>query len=206
MVKQIEIDINADEIIRELRGIGELTNKALSAGINNAAFGLRKFWIADMNVFLHRPSFFTKKVFVRKSKPDNLIAITLLPKLQAEYLSKVIDGGIRRPGDYATLNGQILSPVNARLNKLGNFPRSPKRWLATVEEKIKGSFVGSPGGPDSDNRKAVYKRLKNNKLKLLAIFVQTVEYDKQLPLEKTTETYAPAADQAIQKQLERFLK
>lgn len=199
------VDINADDIIRQLRAIGDTANKALSRGLNDSAFGLRQFWISDINTFIHNATAFTRKVFVKKSDPNNLIALTFLPSIQSEYLNKVIEGGVRRPGDYATLNGEILVPVGARLNKAGNFPLGPKRWLASLEERIKGAFVGVPGDEEG-KQGAVYQRLRNGRLKLLAVFEQAIEYDDQLPLEKTTETYASQAEREMQKNLDRLLR
>lgn len=201
---RITVDINVADILRQLRGIEGQANLAISGGLNDSAFGLRRFWQADINTFVDRPTNFTRKVFVKKSSPSNLIALTFLPRIQAEYLTPLVEGGLRRPGDYGTLSDDILVPVNARLNKFGNFPLGPKRWLGRLEERIRGGFVGSPQGGD-EGRGAVYQRLARGRLKLLAVFRQTVDYDKTLPLEETTETFAPEADKLMQQNLDRVL-
>ena len=202
--EQIEININVDDIVRQLRGIKGLAEKGISRGLNDAAFGLRTFWIADLNTFLDKPTAFTKKVFVKKSTPDNLTALTFLPRIQSEYLNLAIEGGVRRVGDYATLDGAILTPVKARVNTFGNFASGPKRWLATVQQRIKKSFIGSPDGSGDSN--AVYQRLAKGRLKLLAVFRETIQYEKQLPLERTTETFVDDADRIMQKNLDRLLR
>lgn len=204
MVRQtIEVDINVTQIIRELRGIEVNVNKGLSRGLNDAAFGLRRFWIADIKTFLDNPVAFTKKVFVKKSTPSNLVALTFLPPIQAQYLQNVVEGGVREVGDYASLSSSLLVPVNARVTAAGNFPQGPVRWLARLEERLRGAFVGAPG---DSGRSAVYQRLRSGRLKLLAVFRQTVEYEKTLPLEATTATYVDQADREIQKNLDKLLQ
>ena len=204
MAERISVDIDVKRITRQLKLIGVDARKGLSGGLHDAAFQLRSLWIADINRFIDNPKPFTKKVFVKKSNPDNLISTTFLPPIQSEYLKNVIEGGLRRPGDIGTLSATILIPVNARLTKAGNFPRgSAVRWLATVEEKIKGAFVGSTGG--EEGRTAVYQSFKSGKIKLLAVFERTIQYDRQLPLEKTTEQFAGRADDILQRSLDRVL-
>lgn len=202
----VNVQINTNEILRQLRGIETIVNKAIVRGLNDAAFGLRQFWLADINTFVDNPTAFTRKVFVNKARPGNLTATTFFPRVQSEYLQKITEGGVRRAGDYATLDRTVLLPVKARLNKFGNLSLGPRRWLATIEERTKGggAFVGSPSG--KGGRQAVYQRMRNGKLKLLAVFSKTVDYDRdQLPLAKTARLFSTDADRFMQDNLNKLL-
>lgn len=197
------IKVNINDVIKQLKGIEKEVHIGVSRGLNDAAFGLRGMWLDDINTLVDDPTAFTKKVFVKKARPDNLVSKTFIPPLQSEYLNKITEGGVRRPGDYATLSNSVLSPVKARLNKAGNFATGPKRWLATLNTRIKGggAFVGSPTGASGQG--AVYQRLKKGKLKLLAVFADSVEYEQRLDLERTTETFISEADRIIEKNIKR---
>ena len=203
----ISVSINTEQIMAALRGIEEDALKAVSGGLNDMAFGLRTNWIQDIEQNVNNPTSFSKKVFVNKSTPKNLTSSTYIPRLQSEYMGGIIEGGVRRVGDYASLKSNLLVPVKARINKFGNLPLGPKRWLGTLEDRIKGSFVGSPDGGSSEKggQAAVYQRLKRGKLKLLAIFKKTIDYDKALPLYETAEVFTTDADDIMQRNLERVL-
>ncbi len=196
---RIDVDINADDIIRQLNGLGELARKGITRSMNDAAFSLRKDWIRDVEEDITDPVGFTKRIVVRKAANAEGEALTFFPDIQAEYLSKILEGVARRAGDYATLNKSILIPVKAKLNKFGNFRRSPRAWLATVEERVKGAFVGGPGGG-----KAVYQPTRSG-LKLLAVFVRQSNYKQSLDLETSAENAVGVFDQVIQKNFNSLL-
>lgn len=195
----VTVNVNVSDIKKNLAAIDQDISKAIVDGLNDAAFGLQKIWLDLISSKIDNPTSFTKRVFVKKSTPENFTALTFIPPIQSEYLWFMIEGEDRKPGDIASLNKSLLIPVNSKLNKYGNFSYGPRRWLGTVDESIKGSFVGKPRGPNS--RTAVYQRLKTGRLKLLAIFVDHVKYKTTLPIDKTTEDFASKADQLMQERL-----
>jgi hypothetical protein len=199
---RIEVYINTNDIIRQLRGLSDIARKGITRSMNDAAFSLRKEWISDIERDIDNPKAFTKKVFVRKAKNADAQALTFFPDLQARYLQHVLEGEDRQVGDYATLSGSILAPVSARLNKFGNFAKGPTRWLATVEDRLKGGFVGTPG---QDGRMAVYQE-KRKGLKLLAVFKKRTEYDKSLDLETSAAQALTSFDSIVQKNFNYLLK
>lgn len=77
---------------------------------------------------LDRPKPFIQKGWVRgrtKRGPNGSAVgdVHLLP-IQAQYLTHVIDGGIRRAGDYATTAlGPLVPGRDAQLHAYGNLPR-----------------------------------------------------------------------------------
>lgn len=201
----LEIKINADAVARQLSSIQSLLNKAIADTLTEGARDLQKLWKADIKTFLHRPSSFTQRVFSIRARKDNLVAVTFLPDIQSEYLSLSIGGGLRRVGDVQSLANDLLIPVDKRratTNIAGNFPTGPRKWLATVESRFKGAYIGPPG---ADGRGAVYQRQKSG-LKLLAVFEQTVEYDKILDLERTAELSVKNVDDIMQKNFDLLLK
>lgn len=209
---RVTVDIDVTTLKRQLRAIGDRSDKAFASGLNDAAFELRRKWISDIDRRIHKPKAFTRKVFVKKARDNNLVATTFIPRIQSEYLRNIIEGRDRTPGQIGTLSSSTLVPVKARLTVQGNFPRgSAVRWLATVEQRLKGAFVGTPGrGRALDgglgDSPAVYQRQKSGQLKLLAVFRQRVSYNKQLPLDRTTEEFVPEVDSIIQRNVERFIR
>lgn len=193
---RVDVDINVNDIMRQLQGLSALAHKGITRSMNDAAFDLRKQWMKDIEDDVDNPTTFTKRVVVRKAKDAYGEALTFFPDIQAEYLQRMVEGGKRVPGDYATLNKTILIPVKAKLNKFGNFRRGPRQWLATVEERIKGGFVGSPGG--GKEGKAVYQPTRSG-LKLLAIFTKQSNYSKRLDLERSADQAVRSFDSIVQK-------
>lgn len=186
----MSLDLQVSFDVRELKArfpvIASEIDKGTIRALNDAAFQLRQEWIDDVVANTDKPVAFTKRVFVRKADDGNFESRTFFPEQQSKYLSLLLEGGRRRPGDVGTLRRTILLPVNARLNSSGNFPQGPKRWIATVEERIKGAFVIPLQGRSTagNARSGVFQRLKA-RLKLLAIFEESVDYPAQLPLDKS---------------------
>ena len=213
----VEVTINITQIQRSLRGLNTNLNKAIVQALNDAAFELRKLWRADIRTFVDQPTSFTvgrQNVLVRKAKPNNLISQTFIAPLQARYLQDIVEGGVREIGDLAVTSLGSVVPDKAKLNRFGNFPGGPKRWLAGIEENDDydgEGFVGTPGfsGEGIGPRPAVYERLSGGALRLLAVFEKTVQYDITIPLEKTVEltvdTFDQIFDRVIKKEIDKIL-
>ncbi len=199
----VGVNIDTTNVIKRLRIISNQVNDKLAKGINDAAFGLRSEWLKGIDQKIDHPSKFTRRVFVKKAAPDNLVGEVYLPPTQAEYLSPMITGGDRKPGGVASLRDDLLIPYNGPiLDMAGNFTGGPRKWLATIEQKNEDIFVGSPSAKTP--RKAVYERLSTGRLRLVAFFSKQVEYKKTLDLEGMTEDYQPTVDSIFSKILKEI--
>ena len=118
--------------------------------------------------------------FVAAEKRDDPPTATVLVKdQQAEYLKYQIEGGTRRPGDYATVGkAGAPIPIRQRTNKYGNMPRNRLRTLfGQANEEDSDKFVGQPdGNPDAPF--GIYQRPKGRRrgLKLLVTFEKLTRY------------------------------
>lgn len=193
-----EVIIDTDKLKKDIRVLVGLLNKEIASGINDSAFQLRKIWLDLIDEKIDSPTKFTKRVFVKKATPENLEGVVFIPPLQSEYLRYMVDGETRKVGDVATLKRSILIPIGNKLDRFGNFKFGPKRWIATLEEKVKGAYVAdtSKGG------KAVFQNKRGGKSKLLAVFKTLVPYKQTLPLEQAAEDFAPVAEKIIEKKLQ----
>ncbi len=187
------VKIDTTQVRRGLLNLGKQVDEGTSKGLNDAAFGLRQLWIDDITQNVDDPTGFTKKVFVKKSFPDTLISKTLIPPIQSRYLSKIVAGGVRKIGDYATLTTGSLVPVDAKLNVYGNFPGGPKRWIASSDTKLNAFVIPLKG---NKSNLGVFQRTKR-KLKLLAVIKDDVQYKETLPLDKTVSNFANEAEKII---------
>lgn len=195
----VEVSINIPKLKSSIALLDKDLRKAISSGLNDAAFGLRKVWLDLIEEKIDRPTPFTKKVFVNKAKPDNLQSETFIPPIQSEYLRHMIEGEDRKVGDIGSLPKTLLLPTNnVKLDKYGNFKQGPRRFFSTLG---KNAFIGKPS-EDSNARTAVYEYNKRDgRLKLLAVFQRMTSYKKTLPIEEAAEDYAKQADEILNKKL-----
>ena len=203
-----DVRVDASDVIKQLSRISDNADKIIFKGINDAAFELRSMWLQMIGSDIADPVSFTKKVFVDKATEASPEATVYIPPIQSEYLNLIVEGGVRKGGDYATVgNDQILSPVNIRLNKYGNIPEGPKRYLGKVAAGlIKNTYIGTPSGEDGDGQRAVYQRNKKGKMKLLAVFIQTEPYKKTLPLYDAAEKFSGVVVDKISARIDELLR
>lgn len=209
MTVTTDVRIDATDVIKELSRISDNAEKIIYKGINDAAFELRSMWLKMLGADIANPVSFTKKVFVDKATEALPEATVFIPPIQSEYLNLIVEGGVRKGGDYATVGSdEILAPVNVRLNKSGNIPEGPKRYLGKVAAGlVKNTFIGTPSGDDaSDEQRAVYQRNKKGKMKLLAVFIQTEQYKKTLPLYDAAEKFSDVVVDKISARVDELLR
>lgn len=158
---------------------------AAKSALNNTAKEARERlkeefpeWMSDNGEdgFKAQSTGFTKKGFwsqFGKSKTDPEATVLIRPQ-QAQYMHFVVEGGVRRAGDYATTKGGPLVPVNARRNKYGNLPRTyvqtklrkPKFFWGTIDtsNKLTGYTTG------------LWERMSGGGLKLHAAISQRTRH------------------------------
>lgn len=198
-----ELKIDVPKLKQALALINSKINRVLVDALNECANGLKKDWLGLIQDKVKNPTPFTKKIFVSPAKPDNLVSQTFIPDTQSEYLRLMIEGGERKPGDIATLSKSIIIPVpGTKVNKFGNFSQGPKRWLGQLERTYPKAFVGKPRGEESHT--AVYNRMKNGRLKLLAIFESMVDYKPTLPIDKVAEDFQSKSNSIFEKKLKEI--
>jgi|TARA_R100000482_G_C5090947_1_gene130784 hypothetical protein len=124
---------------------------------------------------LDRPTMFTVKgVKLYKAKPNDPSALVFIPDIQAEYLEKQFEGGMRLPK-----KDKIPVPVDkTKLNAFGNI-----RGKRTGLIKRSTEFMGNVKGIDGVWRRVGGKR--NPKLKLIVAFENSVFYRKRIEFYKT---------------------
>lgn len=119
------------------RGLDDFASKQMpfvvAATLTDVAFRIRKELPNSAEKVFDRQTPFTKRAYAVKkaNKRDNPIqsSVFVLPA-QQKYLGIQSEGGKIQRGDPGTIKGDILEPVNARLNKYGNLPSGPVRYLA----------------------------------------------------------------------------
>ena len=209
MTVQTNISVDVKDLVKTLDRYGVDAEKFLQGAINDSAFNIRKLWLDAIKSKIDSPSPFTtngRTVLVEKARGADIAATVYVQPTQAAYLSKLIEGGVRKAGDLATVGRSVLVPVKATLDKYGNFRGSPKGYLGSLEEKVKGAYVGTPDGSE-DGRRAVYQRSKKGALKLLAVFVDTTKYKPdQLPLFDIADKYEPNVARDVENAIDRLLK
>lgn len=126
------------------------------------------------------PTPFTKKgvgwVGATKAR---LVATVLIKPIQADYLKLQETGGTRKPKGRA-----LVIPSQIRLNKYGNIPRRKLQQLLQKPNVFSGR-VGGVGG--------VWQRMKGGKLKLLARYADSADYEPRFDFAKTAEARARVA-------------
>lgn len=154
---------------------------ATSLAINKTADDVANAITAQMPKKLDRPTPFTLQAYRtrggrfkgKRARKNDLTAILIPGKAQAEYLSYQVFGGTRTPRGQAI--GVPYQP-NARLNKFGNVPN---RRAGLVKRKTE--FVANINGVEG-----VWRRFGRGgkQLKLIHAFENQVSYRPRLPIFK----------------------
>ena len=136
---KINIRSNIKEVIKGMGDIKKQIPFAASKAINNTA---RKLWSEfpeEIERQIVRPVQFTKRAMLyKKATKGNLTATVYAKDIQAEYLSRLEQGGERRPKRKA-----IPIPVGQKRNVYGNMPRRAIRGMMSNKAKY---FSGVPKG------------------------------------------------------------
>ncbi len=175
--------IEVEGINQLIRGLDEANKKlvlrAASDALTTTAFNARTELIDTAKREFDRPNKFTLGGFLVKKasfKKRPIESEVLIKDQQAQYLVFQVFGGVRRAGDYAATKQGVLLGVNQKLNKFGNFPQGPIRYLAI---KTKFDFIIGPSEGRQRLPPGVYKRRgrgKNRRLIFQAAFRDAARY------------------------------
>ena len=176
MTIKIDIKSNAKEVNKKLN----LFQKKhlpfiVSDSINEVGVKAVNAMRSQLAKKLDRPKPFTVKgVNLFKAKPSDLSALIFIPDIQAKYLEKQIEGGVRLPE-----NNKIPVPVDkAKLDNYGNI-----RGRRTGLVKGNKEFIANIKGIDGVWRRVGGKR--NPSLKLRIALENRVFYRKKIEFFKT---------------------
>lgn len=185
MVEQlIEIE-GVDQLIRGLDEAGQvLVTRAASDALTTTAFDVQRETKKTMGRVFEDPNPFTlsafnvgKASFKKRPIEAEVFVNSAAGRDRTPYLTFQVFGGVRGPGDYASTQIGPLLPNAVKLNKFGNFPQGPKRYLGRSSSRRR-EFVGIPRGhPDAPF--GVYRRVGRGgreKLSLLAVFRDKARY------------------------------
>lgn len=186
MAELIEIE-GIEQLIRGLDEANEkLITRAASDALTTTAFDIQKETKNTMARVFDKPNPFTlsafnvsKASFKKRPIESEVFVNDKQGRDRTPYLIFQIFGGVRGPGDYASTKIGPLLPINVKLNKFGNFPQGPKRYLGGSRRRRR-EFAGIPRGhPQAPF--GIYKRLgKDGRagLRLLAVFRDKARYAK----------------------------
>lgn len=184
---QSQVQIDVAEFRKRMDYIGaEAIPRSIADALTSIAFIGQKELNSEVLRVFDRPVEFTKKAFgVEKAsyKKSPIESAVFVRPAQREYLRLQITGGERKEGDYATVGGGVLVPVEVKTDRAGGIPQGPKRFLGSLEEKYKNAFVlktktGFLGV--FQRQRSARGKAKSSGLKLLAAFTQTASYETKL--------------------------
>lgn len=126
---QINVTVDTTQFSRQVDAqVAEELVPYLANVVDQLADGAIAALVEAQAAVIDRPKPFTQNGW-RKGKPKPgpggsvVTDVHLLP-IQAEYLTYVIDGGVRRAGDYATTSqGPLVPGRDAKRDAYGNLPR-----------------------------------------------------------------------------------
>ena len=163
--------IEIEGVDRLIRGLDEANKKlvlrAASDALTTTAFNARTELIDTAEREFDKPTKFTLGGFlVKKSsfKKRPIESEVLIKDQQTKYLTFQVFGGVRRAGDYAATKQGVLLGVRQKLNKFGNFPLGPIRYLA---RKTQFDFIIGPSEGRQRLPPGVYKRGRGKSRKLI---------------------------------------
>ena len=196
MTIKIDIKSNAKEVNKKLN----LFRKKhlpfiVSDSINEVGVKAVNAMRSQLAKKLDRPNPFTVKgVNLFKAKPSDLSALIFIPDIQAKYLEKQIEGGVRLPE-----NNKIPVPVDkAKLDNYGNI-----RGRRTGLVKGNKEFIANIKGIDGVWRRVGGKR--NPSLKLRIALENRVFYRKKIEFFKTVASVVKNnIDKILDKNLRRI--
>ncbi len=180
--------IQVEGIDRLIRGLDEagqvLVTRAASDALTSTAFDVQRETKKKMGKVFEDPNPFTlsafnvsKASFKKRPIEAEVFVNSAAGRDRTPYLAFQVFGGVRGPGDYASTQIGPLLPNAVKLNKFGNFPQGPKRYLGRSSSRRR-EFVGVPRGHPRAPF-GVYKRLGKDgrvALKLLAVFRDKARY------------------------------
>ncbi|GAB5387130.1 MAG: hypothetical protein Alpg2KO_00980 [Alphaproteobacteria bacterium] len=163
-------------LARGLRAVGSRSMPFVATGMLNDLGVMARGDLAEEaeGVFDSPRPFSTRQAFYqvfarwRDASPEAVVGVK---DAQAGYYRYAVAGGPRREGPGMTAAGAFV-PVEARVNKYGNLPLGPKRWLARELGKPK-VFSREVRG-----KRMVFQALKS-RLKLLGVFVKAPVYERR---------------------------
>lgn len=172
---KLNMEIDGDGFEREADAyVSKVVEPGLVDAVNRIAELAVEALVEAMPRNLDRPNPFTLNAFkVKRATPRDLTAEVYAQPMQARYLTYVVDGGVRRVGDYATTAaGPLVPGKDATLDAYGNLPRD------FVSRMLQDTYVSSahltPGKPPALVRHAPGRDVEA----LALIYEETVQRPK----------------------------
>ena len=180
--------IEVEGIERLTRGLAEAETKlvvrAAADALTTTAFDIQKETKRTMGRVFENPNPFTLSAFnvtkasFKKDPVESEVFVNdKAGRDRTPYLTFQVFGGVRGAGDYASTEIGPLLPNAVKLNKFGNFPQGPKRYLGRSSGRRR-EFVGVPRGHPRAPF-GVYKRVGRGgreALSLQAVFRDKARY------------------------------
>ena len=197
MTVSIKIKSNVKELNKKL-GMFQKRHmpEIVSDSINEVGVKSVNAMRAQLLKKLDKPTKFTYTgVKLFKAKARDLSALVFIPDIQAKYLEKQFEGGLRLPE-----NNKIPVPVDkAKINAFGNI-----KGKRTGLIKRNTEFMGNVKGIDGVWRRIGGKR--NPKLKLIVALESSVFYRKRIEFYKTVKGVVQKnMDKILNKNLRRIV-
>ena len=197
MTVSIDIKTNAKELEKKL-GMFQKKHmpEIVSDSINEVGVKSVNAMRAQLLKKLDKPTKFTYTgVKLFKAKARDLSALIFIPDIQAKYLEKQFEGGLRLPE-----KNKIPVPVDkAKINAFGNI-----KGKRTGLIKRNTEFMGNVKGIDGVWRRVGGKR--NPRLKLIVALESSVFYRKRIEFYKTVRGVVQKnMDKILNKNLKRVV-
>ena len=197
MTVSIDIKTNAKELEKKL-GMFQKKHmpEIVSDSINEVGVKSVNAMRAQLLKKLDKPTKFTYTgVKLFKAKARDLSALVFIPDIQAKYLEKQFEGGLRLPE-----KNKIPVPVDkAKINAFGNI-----KGKRTGLIKRNTEFMGNVKGIDGVWRRVGGKR--NPRLKLIVALESSVFYRKRIEFYKTVKGVVQKnMDKILNKNLKRIV-
>ena len=197
MTVSINIKTNAKELEKKL-GMFQKKHmpEIVSDSINEVGVKSVNAMRAQLLKKLDKPTKFTYTgVKLFKAKARDLSALVFIPDIQAKYLEKQFEGGLRLPE-----KNKIPVPVDkAKINAFGNI-----KGKRTGLIKKNTEFMGNVKGIDGVWRRVGGKR--NPRLKLIVALESSVFYRKRIEFYKTVKGVVQKnMDKILNKNLKRVV-
>ena len=168
---------------------------ALALALNDAGQDAKEAVEDHMDRAFDRPTPYTKRaLFMRRASKRRPTVEVAVKRVQASYLRRQAEGGIRTPEGAA-----LLVPVRQRLNRYGNLPRRAVRRVVARDD----TFVASRSNRATRYlRPGIYKRKKvrgrPQSLELLVAFADSARYRPRFNMQEQ-------AERAFRRSFERHL-
>lgn len=200
---QIKVDADIQQAQKYLRKVGERNIPlAVAQSLTATAKHLKNVQSRSMTKHFDRPTKFTQNAFrlkiakAREFKTGVMSSAIIAKDIQQQYLSFQVDGGTRHPRKRAI----VVPGPDAKLNRFGNMSRKYLRTQLAKPNVFSGR-IGNINGIWERPRRT--RRGAKSRLKLIAIYTPTADYDKRYPYFKISERVVP---RELVKQLNRGIK